>query len=255
MLHINSKQFDALKRARREQFVVEMTEHCSTRFPHTTEPLGTDHLGRIIRQRVAKALDAGYRLRGSVRLQLELGFIFGVDFADDPQFPWATEILNLPDVVTEQRKSRKLYDAARSYLSEVHGPDERHVVKALQRLEVAAQAGFVTSFGNMAENFFWLLENIFPEKAHQVGRAPMERLLDRANEVSAAFDMTKTPHRLLVAALMLTFGHGCFRDEVQPWISASVDDASASGDEHAERLARRALTRLKVVNRGKDQIL
>lgn len=253
MLQIRRAQFDALRRGRRQAFITEMTAHSRVRFPHITTPLADDQLRLIVEQRVTDALDAGFRLRGLVRLQLEIGFILGVGYATDPQYPWAGEILGLPDVVTDQRRARKLYEAAQAYFATVHGPGRRYAKHALQDLEYVAKAG-LTEFpvDGLEDTFIRLVRSVYPQKARETGRTAMQRLFEHACEEGSRHGLEKPRDRLLVAALMLAFGHKCFHDRAQPWIAASVTDPSESCEERGARLERRALTRLKAVNHGSN---
>jgi hypothetical protein len=183
-----------------------------------------------------------------------LTFVFGAEFDSDPQFPWTRDILAAPPEVEEPRRARKLFDASRAYLLEVHGPGGVHAVEALKRLESLAESGFAAREDPLASrpDRVWLVETIFPQKAAATGDADLDALFASADRQCEALAFVRPRDALLVTALMIAFGHGCFRDDAQPWIAHSVAAFDGGGEDAAERLQRRAVAWLRTVNAARE---
>jgi hypothetical protein len=79
-------------------------------------PLGSGRRERaaagVIRSGMTAARSRGLTTERGVTLYLALAFLLGIGFADDPQYPFAREVLNDPAVTEPRKKTELLYERA-----------------------------------------------------------------------------------------------------------------------------------------------
>ncbi len=254
MIRFSASQVLAFRDSLARAFADEMKLHCKRKFPRITAPLSDDALGQVVMQRARRAKEYGFALRGPVRLFVELTFVFGAEFETDPQFPFAEQVRPQPSEAGEMVRARELFDGARAFLLDVHGPGGVRAVSALRRLEELVAGGLESGEAPSAsgEERLLLVEQVFPGKAEATGEIALRALFAKADDECARLGFDRARDALLVTALMLAFGHGCFRDAAQPWIAASVADTRATSAARAERLQRRAVAWLRSVNAARD---
>src|SRR6187431_1511713 len=112
MLTIRTAQFEALRAVPRGVFEDSMVAHLAKYAPKHCEVIGQDAVREAIRLGIDRARTYGLTNRGPVRFYLESMFMFGSDFDTDPQFSWATAILNDGRLSDQMAKADRLYETA-----------------------------------------------------------------------------------------------------------------------------------------------
>lgn len=253
MLKIRSEQIDALGMGMRGLFVEEMIEHLNAFSPELCQTLGDDQLRPVVCQALERAEGYGLVNRGSVRLFLEMMFLLGSGFDDDPQYPWARETLLRDDFFNEMYKSGRLEHLLREYLDRVHGPENENAQLALLNLRALAEnLAFPFRLERLAEDIRDALHQVFQQKLHEIGPQAVAEIISRARLLAQEVYGAEEPRPTAVLAiLMFSFGAGCATDPLYPWIGATLrDERIVDAASRADRLERKAVTWLKAVIEG-----
>ena len=199
-----------------------MCDHLMQFIPRHAATIGRDRIETVVRRGIAKAADAGFDTAGPVRLYLDMICLFGSDFATDPQFPWAGEILNAGSTVDQAARADALYRRSLRFLDAVFGPDNRHGMLALGALADwtrGAEALPADGFDAAAAD---KLEAIWPHRHAHVGAGPLRLLAAKARAQAAVHGLATPRGQTLVFALMVGFGHGFAEDPLYPWFAEDM---------------------------------
>jgi hypothetical protein len=93
---IRSSQIEQLDRVQEERFEARLAAHLTEHFPEPAGELGPDGVLAAIRHGVRKARGYGIETERDLCKYLDLMFVFGRDFDDDPSLPWASRVLRAP---------------------------------------------------------------------------------------------------------------------------------------------------------------
>lgn len=245
MLQIRQTQVRVLEDGSWRKFEDEMVQHSLQFSPTLSNQLGEPQLRIALRQCIARAREYGFTNRGPVRLFIESRFLFGSSFDTDPQYPWAAQILAADD-----DQMSRAYDLVRKiiqYQTRVAGPDGINTRKALLALNAFARQQLEISNDDFVERMLEQLRQSFPQKAAYIGEDGLVELITGAQDDLQKYHF---PIRGLVTVviLMFAFGHGCTRDPLYPWISATLtDERIVDAAARAARLEKKALTWLDAV--------
>jgi hypothetical protein len=255
MLIIRQNQMDVFRKLALAQFEEAMLAHSKSFSPHLCEVIGDDQLRTVVRTALDRAGRYKFTNRGPLRLFIELGFLFGSGFADDPQYPWASEILRSTD--GQMCRAEKLHAKSTEYLEIVSGPDNHYTNQALERLSVAARERRHRPLPARDQFGITMLQEmarIFPQKSEYVGHDALEALISEGVAEAARHRLPSVLGEGLVVILMFAFGHGCTQDPLYPWISRTLNDQmTVDPADRADRLEKKALIWLDHViarNRG-----
>lgn len=251
MIVIKAAQFVALKEHARIEFLDEMTAHLTEFSPPTCKSLGSEKLRAVVQQGISRAERYGFTNRGPIRLFLELMFILGAGFDDDPQYSWAGETLRRKDFFNQMFKAGQLEHLANAYLEKAQGTEGEHFQQALLRLEeFAGRDDLLFSRTNLKQDVLLVLESIFPTRLECIGTAAAEDIIQRAGRLSDEIFGKDIPRAAAVlATLQFFFGVKCVDDPLYPWIGATLRDPRIIHRAvRAARLERKAVTWLKSGN-------
>jgi len=90
---IRKAQLEPAAKAAAAAFEQEMVNHLFSFSPKHCEVIKEPGVREVIRLGLQRAEAFGFTFRGPVRLFIELMFMFGSEFATDPQHPWAAAAL------------------------------------------------------------------------------------------------------------------------------------------------------------------
>lgn len=100
MFTIRSAQMDALRKNMEDlhkqtvdEFITRVVAHVREYFPEQCAALGEKNTRDMARQGIEAANTHGIDTEYGVCLFIDLMFIFGAKFAEDPELPWAQAIL------------------------------------------------------------------------------------------------------------------------------------------------------------------
>lgn len=222
-----------------------MVAHLAKYAPKHCEVIGEDAVRAAIRLGMDRARTYGLTNRGPVRFYLESMFMFGSDFDTDPQFSWATAILNDGRLSDQMAKADRLYETAMAFVDEIAGPGYRHAIKALRRARRISLDELPSPGAGFVDQMMAKLEAIHPQKVQYLGKDATRGLI--AYGATLCDDLSLAPERgagLCVAA-MFAVGHGFGRDPLLPWMARTiVNPAIVSPEARVNRLYSRIMTYL-----------
>jgi hypothetical protein len=241
VLVIRDQMMEAFRRDTLHGFEDEMVVHFGGFSPPLVNAVGEEQIRKMIDFGIVQA--GSYRLtyRGPVRLYLELMLLFGSYFGEDPQYPWATEILSSSG--PQMQRAELLYEKTLEYRRTVAGPEDIYTVQALRRIRVLAEQSLPFSAQNFVSAVLHEIRQIYPQKADHVGSAGLEALIHKGIERARDYHFSELRQITLLIVLMLAFGHGCLDDPLYPWIARTLKDEIITDPvARANRLTTKALT-------------
>lgn len=242
MLIIRSKQQDTLRETVRKRFEAEMLLHLRQFSPALFEAAGEEQILKTIQLGIKLAKSYDFTFRGPVRLYIELMLMYGSHFDTDPQYPWATKILNDRSSALQMRRSDLLYEKALDYQQKVVGPDEVYALEAYKRIAIRGQQPVTIDWEGFAPAMLSEIKYLYPQKAAYVGEAGIKALIVQGIEEARIRRFSKTRGVEMIIVMMMAFGHGCTDDPLYPWISRTLQkEAVSEPDARASRLERKAL--------------
>jgi hypothetical protein len=251
VITFHADQMAALGAQAERAFVEEMVAHLEAFSPALCRTLGHEKLRAIVIDGMARAGRYGLTYRDPIRLFLELCFILGSGFDEDPQYPWAGETLRGEDFFNQMFKAGRLEHLARAYVTAVQGSENEHAQAALVKLEALVdREDLAFHAGTARADILAAMGSIFPSKLDFIGAAAAEELVRRAEARAAALFGEDEPRAVaMLAILMFSFGVKCLEDPLYPWIAATLDNPRSTDPKpRAARLERRAVIWLRAVN-------
>jgi hypothetical protein len=246
MLVIRKEQMEVIRQAALASFENEMLAHSQKFSPQLGKVLGEQQLRLAIRRAMARADRYGFTNRGPIRLFVELMFLFGSAFDDDPQYPWVANILC--DSSPQMLRAQRLYEKVLDYQEKVSGPEDMNTRIALGNLSLLAQKPLDFSAKDFVPGMLREMAYVFPKKASYLGEEALQALIRESCAAAQKESFRTSRAYAMVVALMFMFGHECVDDPLYPWIAHTLRDKTiADPAVRADRLEKKALVWLKHV--------
>jgi hypothetical protein len=241
MIRVHEKQLQEVGRALAlEHFEDEMVVHLRGFVPRHAEVIGEDWLRRSIRFGVERAAGHGVTNPGLLRFYVELMFLFGGRFDEDPLFPWAGEILRDPRFADEVSRIDRLYQATRDYLVATDRWGRSLAIPMLRRIKQLRIEDISPDHPGFERRLIDALASIDPQRCAYLGDPPLDALARRAPEVAARHGLSAQPGVVVAAGLMFFVGHGFAEDPTFPWIEDTLHHPAIKDPEtRARRLQKR----------------
>ena len=111
MLTIRESQLKVLAKESFERWLVQ---HVLRHFPQQAQSLDSDLLRTSVREKWARATRY-FSSESGICTFIDLTFLLGDEFDNDPQLPWAREILT-KTAISDADRRRRLYEKTREHL-------------------------------------------------------------------------------------------------------------------------------------------
>jgi len=241
MIKVRSAQMKVFEDEALKRFENEMVLHSKEFSPRLCEVLGDDQLRVAVRQSMSRADSYGFTNRGSVRLYIELMFLFGSDFDTDPQYLLLGKILKAPD--HQMQRAEQIYQVVLEYQKKVSGSDNMNVREALGALSIFAEMSDTINVNNFEAEMLQELTSAFPQKVAYVGQNGMNELIHKGRIEAQKYGFSSVRGEAMMIILMFAFGHGCTKDPLYPWISRTLrDEKIIDSAARAKRLEKKSVT-------------
>ena len=241
MLIIRKDQMETFQNVALQRFEDEMVVHSQNFAPELSHVIGEAQLHLAIRPAMTRAKTYGFTNRGSIRLFIEMMFLFGSHFDTDPQYPWAASIL--ADSAEQMHRAERLYEKIIDYQDKVSGTNAVNTIVALRNLSFLPHQPLNYNANNFVSGMLQEMTGIFPQKAAYLGNESLQALIHSGITVAQQARFRSARAYTLIIALMYAFGHGCINDPLYPWIATTLNDEKIIDPAaRAERLERKALT-------------
>lgn len=231
MLIIRKEQITAFERIDPPGFEREMAMHIREHFPKHVDVLGEETILKVIRQGCERAKERGFTTRHEVCLFIDMSIILGHGFHNDPQLPWAKEILNDASSSDPTARIERLYDVTMEYLDQVVGKDEMFPVRPLRRmLEYPMQQMELKLAGGVQQGIFHVFQNLWPEKFSYVGQEALAQMCREGLDCAKGYGFSSKQAVGLYLILMFLLGHR-FDTDPQYQILSEALNAEELSDE------------------------
>jgi hypothetical protein len=191
-------------------------------------------LRRLVNLVVERALFYGFSDRVLVTVYLEAAIAFGCGFDTDPQFPWASKILN-DNLASAQVRAEYLFSTFQQHFRRVEGERNELALKACRRLLSRPSLDEITEPHEDEISFIRWGRNLYPELFDAMESAVLATIFASAVVEAKKFDLP-TGGPTLLAGLMLLYGHNVISDPMYPWIVATLENPNITSSR--ERLIR-----------------
>jgi len=213
-MFVTQLQMRALASAQVDRFARDMEVHCGRVFPRTHASLQGPELTAAVRSAIDRAISHGFNQQGSVRLYIELSFIFGHRFDIDPLTPWVAPILDRYAKDDPLSAAEALYSVSLKWIEQTHGPGNSHLLAALHTLRAVTQQRIGGSEGWRSDT----LARVYPQKVEALGAAGMQRFLVEAQARIDPLGLASDEAGSVACLMMFFMGSDCFTDPVFPWL-------------------------------------
>jgi len=226
------------------QFAEVRRRHAITYYPRLCGFIGDTAVRHAISAGISDAIGRGLRNRVEAGLYVDLAFLLGSGFAEDPRFSWAAELLGPDNPERPLFRVRRAMDAAMAWLDDSHGAENEHLVRGLLRIR-AMTLDVVPANDDPAEVVAWLA-GLMPQQAAASGAGSMTALAAAAATRAVDHGMAAPGDMAMIALHMFMLGGGFDRDPLVAWAGPILAEG---GDDRAGRLFAASLRYLDVVVR------
>jgi hypothetical protein len=225
MLIIRKEQMQVFEQAAVKSFESRMVEHLKKEFPKHSEAMGEGALQKVVRRGRERAAKYGLAGERSVRLYLELMLMLGSGFDEDPQLPWAADVLRNQGAGEETARIDALYKKVGEYAHRTAGPKNEYLDRALRALPAEKLEGYIGSGAPSFEDYMLRrLGMLYREKAEAVGREPLRVMIARGVEGARRTRLITEAGVMLYVFLMFFLGSGFASDPQFRWASEILKD-------------------------------
>lgn len=225
MLSIRKEQYEELGKVTFRQFEEEMAEHLKKYFPKYCEIYGEPLIRKVIRSGAERAEVYGFITKRDTPLFIDLMLLLGSHFDEDPQYPWAADILNSKSLQNPMDKADTLYDKAVEFLDKAAGKENEYLGRALLRLRDIPLDRFAPQpVPNPKQRTAAFLQEIWPQKYNVLGGALINRLLDGGIQLAREHRMPSEQAVAVITTLKFLLGGGFHQDLQFPWVAAILKE-------------------------------
>lgn len=230
MLVMRETQMATFKQAAIHNFENRLLEHLKKFFSKHCEILGEEQVRKVICLGIERAGQYELVSERDLYLYVDLMFMLGSYFDQDPQLPWAAKILKDENIVYPNDRIDRLHDRAMAFLNEAAGQESQYEERALRKVcELPASALSRTgedkelSFGDY---MLKLLYALFPEKYQAVGDVAIRQLVRQGYQSARGYHLTDEKGIATYISLMFILGGGFDNDPLYPWVSTLLHGQS-----------------------------
>lgn len=114
MLTIRKEQIAVFREPAINQFVKHVVVHLNKCFPAKCEALGEPRVSEMVKYGIQRAASYGISAERDLCKYVDLMVVFGPEFDQDPEFPWASAILNNQALINPTTKVDRVYKAVKN---------------------------------------------------------------------------------------------------------------------------------------------
>ena len=228
MVFISETQLDALREYALSNFKRDLLDHYQVFAPEIFAIVGEEGFKEFIDLGIEKTERRGLRLRGPVRLFVDVMCMLGRDFDTDPQYRrlWP----EVDPAVMPMPFAEHLHANLRDFLDRCVGAD-----KALLASAIEDMINTPLTLNSGASDFvFETLPYVYPAKYTYIGETNLRDFLACCGDEAKAANILSPAGEVLVAILALSFGCGFLENPLYPWVAKRLLSA-APEDERIDK--------------------
>lgn len=231
---IRPAQIEVFERAAGQRFEEAAWKHLQEFVPRHCAAAGKEVATTAIRAAMKKAQQYGLAQERPVLQFIDLSFILGAGFDEDPQFPWIRPALSGSDE-TAMARMDELYEKALLYSDSIAGPQGELVEAALKRLSQKPIEQAIDARIPFPRGAYTWFEQIFPEKVSFFAQRRTEELISAWQKDAAACGLSAPVATLVYVTLSFFLGTGFRNDPLAPWAHAISGEPAPDGGEARAR--------------------
>ncbi len=243
MLIISKNQIELFEDIKGPGFEDAALGHLRDSFPKRLEILDENTLRSIIKSGRDRANNYNMHTKRGVILFIDLMFLFGSRFDEDPQMPWAGKVLTDTAIIDENKRIVHLNAEANACLDAVSGKDNEYIDEALQNIRNEPMDRLDLILADDFEKYVLaLLHRIFPTKYNYLEEDGVLRMIERGKEMAIEHGMTTVRGTIIYMELQFMLGTDFATDPQYPWVEdILINDGNTDPALKAEKLYRAAM--------------
>ncbi|MDX2060420.1 MAG: hypothetical protein SFV24_21600 [Gemmatimonadales bacterium] len=221
-------------------------------YPQDFQILGAEQVGRVVDLGIARAAEHGFVQGDEVEKYVDLMFLLGSHFDEDPLLPWAAHILTDQGLASPWIRITTLEVTAAKQLLLTAGAEGEHYRAALVRARLLPYEDLIrVRAEDPVADLQRLLYSLYPELYRTQSRTGLAAMMAKATAAAEQFGMAGRDGRTVLAALMFLVGTHFDRDPLHPWateaLAQPLDPVAKARALHSAAMAR--LDQYRLVNR------
>jgi len=214
---MHKEQIECFKKASLKNYEDSLVIHVQKIIPKVSKIAGVYNVRKLVQEGIQKASYFGFNYQGPVRFYIDLMLLLGCGFHNDPQFPWASNILNASDERGQMFRSKKLFVHTNNYVETVYGHNNIYLTNAIEKF---CDINFVKNYHHFddTQSLLKILNFIYPQKFEYVGVKNLLKLVEQLKSIKLLLSINHESSLLVIAGIMFAFGHKFFVDPLYPWI-------------------------------------
>jgi len=223
MLTIRKEQIDVFKDISTKNFEKTLVLHVQEVVPEIAKIAGEYNVRRIVQYGMQQALNYGFSYQGTVRFYIDLMLLLGYGFHDDPQFPWASKILNSSDSRGQMFRAKQLFVFLNDYLDTVYGKENIYLIEAINQFKDFNMVGSEHYHNNSHQKLLDKINFIYPQKFEYLGNQSLLEVIKKSKQVTFSLSFLNESSFIIIAILMFSFGHKVLEDPLYSWTYTSLN--------------------------------
>lgn len=224
MFTLHGKQINIFKDAALKRFEDEMVEHIRAFFPNHYQAMQEQTARTVIQYGYMKAKSYDLNTIRNVCLYLNNMLLLGSNFDDDPQYPWAKEILTDKHIQNPMIRIDKLSDKTLEELGKVTGQNNIFIYRTILTFTKNSEEIFQQLTRSYLSKVLSHLKIIFKQKYEVVGESNLNEMIKYGIKKALKYDINQEPYIVVYIVFMFMMGSGFDEDPQYPWISKILND-------------------------------
>lgn len=233
MLTIRHTQLEAFRQHAIVRFIDRTLAQFHKYFPGPCYVIGNESIRKMISLGIERAAKYNINRESNVSLYASAMLLCGSFFDEDPQYPWACQVLTDEKLKTEDDRAEHLYDAFTNYWQRVAGENRRNLMKtALRTCNQSIESFDILLSSDVAD----YLKKAWPEKAAELGERGLGELLHEAKRRAAKYRLMSCRDHFVTSILIFTLGIGFDKDPLHPWAADVLNSLDVLPEQRGTRL-------------------
>lgn len=221
-------------------------------YPHECRQAGESAVRELVQLGIQRAAAHGYRARNAVGLYVNLMFILGSRFDEDPQIPWALEQLDDHLIEDPLARIQRVFHSTEEYLQKTAGSDEEFLRDALHRIKLHDFRDPPSGGSEAFATGTWIrLCELYPQKSGIQGAEHTYALIANAVRSASGHGIVGATGRYMYLMNAFLWGVGFDADPLYPWARRLFSGEGIAGEtERVDALIRESLAHVERILKG-----
>lgn len=217
MLKISNLQYTKLQEHIVSNFEDEMFRHVKTYFPNHFAIMNEEDIYHTIKYTFKKCKSYKFTTKRNLCLYLNMAFMLGSNFDNDPQYPWAKAILKGIKLKNSVRHIDDLKIKSQEIFNSMAGKNNAAINRFFLNFSKHHQEIYNTIITLNLKKDFTYLQEIYPEKYSTIGEQNISKMLETGSRNAEKYGLTNNSSLAIFGLLQFIGGSGFDTDpQFQP---------------------------------------